>query len=255
MKRLLLGVAAALAFTTGQAAADGLPTRGKAMGPEPTLGPCGVSANLGLATDYVFRGISKTFEDPAVQGGFDLACGRFYAGIAASNVDFGAVSPVDTVANVEVAIYGGFKTKTGPVAWDLGVVYYTYPGDNAPVDLDFVEFKVGASGEVWKGGTIGATVFYSPEYILETGPVWTVEGTFSQALPNVGMFAPTFSATVGSSSFDDFDGLDYVYWNVGLTLGFMERWAVDLRYWDTDIDYGCLGLCDERFVASVKYKF
>jgi uncharacterized protein (TIGR02001 family) len=258
MTRLILGVAAALLLTAGQAAADGMPTRGKTKAAEPDGRPCTVSANVGLSTDYVFRGISKTFEDPAVQGGFDLTCGRFYAGVAASNVDFGAVSPFDTVANIEVSIYGGFKANTGPVAWDLGVIYYTYPGDNFFVDLNFVELKVAASGEVWKGGTLGATVFFSPEYIFETGEVLTVEGTFAQVLPNVGMFTPTFSATIGRSEFQDFDFLSYTYWNVGLTLGFHERWSVDLRYWDTDGEGAALlisPLSDERFVGSLKYRF
>ena len=27
---------------------------------------------------------------------------------------------------------------------------------------------------------------------------------------------------------------DYTYWNAGLTLGFMERWSADIRYWDTN---------------------
>ncbi len=29
---------------------------------------------------------------------------------------------------------------------------------------------------------------------------------------------------------------DYTYWNAGLTLGFMENWSADIRYWDTDGD-------------------
>lgn len=247
MTRLILGVAAALLLTAGQAAADGMPTRGKTKAAEPDGRPCTVSANVGLTTDYVYRGISKTFEDPAVQGGFDLTCGRFYAGVAASNVDFGPI------ANIEVALYGGFRANTGPINWDLGVIYYAYPGDKF-IDPSFAEFKVGASGEVWRGGTLGATVFFSPDYIFETGEVWTIEGTFAQVLPNVGMFTPTFSATIGRSEFQDFD-FEYTYWNAGVTLGFHERWAVDLRYWDNDID-GCpFGLCDERFVASLKYRY
>jgi len=48
-----------------------------------------VSANINLATDYVFRGNSQTDGNPAVQGGFDYEYKPYnlYAGIWASNVD------------------------------------------------------------------------------------------------------------------------------------------------------------------------
>jgi hypothetical protein len=42
-----------------------------------------------------------------------------------------------------------------------------------------------------------------------------------------------------------------------LTVGFLEKWSVDFRYWDTN-DRGLCedeSVCDSRFVASVKYKF
>jgi uncharacterized protein (TIGR02001 family) len=254
----------AAALLAAPAFADGLPTKGKTRGPDVVeTRPCAFSGNVGVTSDYVFRGISQTLNDPALQGGVEVACGQFYAGFWGSNVDFGAVDFFQTLANVEIDLYGGFRTKTGPVAWDIGFIYYAYPGQLSGADLDFVELKVGASGEVWKGGTLGGTVFYSPDYTGGSGPVWTLEGTFSQALPKVGFLSPTFSATLGSVNPDDFD--DYLYWNAGLTLGFLDKWSLDLRYWDTDIDGGCRPtfngstfgpeLCDARFVAAVKYSF
>jgi uncharacterized protein (TIGR02001 family) len=48
-----------------------------------------ISANVTLATDYTFRGISQTGERGALQGGFDWAGeSGIYTGIWASNVDF-----------------------------------------------------------------------------------------------------------------------------------------------------------------------
>jgi uncharacterized protein (TIGR02001 family) len=245
-----LGAASLLAaaLLAGPASADGLPGRGRiASGPSPV---CSFSGSLGVTTDYVFRGVSQTAEDPAVQGGLEASCGRFYFGFFGSNVDFG------DDGNVEMDLYAGYKTTTGPVSWDIGVIYYGYPGGAS--NADFFEIKVGASGEIWKGGTLGGTVFYSPEYTFDAGPVWTLEGTFAQALPKVGIFSPTFSATLGTSLFDDDSDNDYTYWNVGLTLGFLDKWSVDLRYWDTDGDPGTFAgapLGDERFVGTLKYSF
>ena len=55
---------------------------------------------------------------------------------------------------------------------------------------------------------------------------------------------------------------DYTYWNAGLTLGFLDHWSADIRYYDTD--YGradCLSLignqnsCDARAVGTIKATF
>jgi uncharacterized protein (TIGR02001 family) len=230
---------------------------------------CTFSANVALTTEYVFRGISQTAEGPAIQGGFDATCGLFYAGVWASNLDFGGVAGED-IANIEIDLYAGIKPKTGRITWDLGVIYYAYPNAFDPgANLDYVELKVGGSAEIWKGGTLGVTAFYSPEYTAKTGEVWTVETSFSQALPAMGRFTPTFSALLGYQHGDDAayqavisNGEDhYFYWNAGVTLAFHEKWSLDLRYWDTDIsDAGsfCTGTilqCDARFVATLKFTY
>ena len=73
----------------------------------------------------------------------------------------------------------GLKPVFGPVSFDLGVIYYTYPHANdSGAELNFFEVKAGASVSPWKDGTIGGTVFYSPEYTGEIGDVWTFERGF-----------------------------------------------------------------------------
>jgi uncharacterized protein (TIGR02001 family) len=49
--------------------------------------PHKLSANVGLYSNYVFRGISQTGGDPAIQGGLDYThSSGFYLGTWASNV-------------------------------------------------------------------------------------------------------------------------------------------------------------------------
>ncbi len=93
------------------------------------------TGNLGLYSQYVFRGISQTNEKPAVQGGFDLGHkSGFYAGTWASNVSWIAdVSPPNPPpapsASMEWDFYGGYKgSLPADFAYDLGVLYYWYPG-------------------------------------------------------------------------------------------------------------------------------
>jgi uncharacterized protein (TIGR02001 family) len=238
----------AAALLSGPALADGLPGRGRVASPAPTPA-CSVAGNVGYTSDYVFRGISQSGQDPAVQGGVDLTCGNFYLGTWGSSINFGNGTEID--------IYGGYKTTLGRIAVDVGFIYYAYPGASSSDDLDFFEVKAAASAELWKGGTLGGTVFYSPEYTGNSGAVTTLEGTLSHALPKFSIFTPTFSATVGHSFFHDFDDLSYTYWNAGVTLGFREKWSLDLRYWDSDNEFFTTptSLSDERFVATLKYTF
>ena len=53
------------------------------------------------------------------------------------------------------------------------------------------------------------------------------------------------------------EGSDYSYWNVGVSLGFLEKWSLDLRYHDTDNEgFNLFGTnADERYVATLKYTF
>ena len=265
-------LALAGAVLASPALADGM--RGSLKDtPKPEERRCSLAGNVALTTDYVFRGYSQTSEGAAVQGGFDATCGIFYAGVWASSLNWDAAFDAEW-ASVEMDWYAGIKPKTGRITWDLGVIYYSYPNSNKLLGVDntYFELKVGGSTEIWKDGTFGVTVFYSPDYQYETGSVWTAEASFSQALPKMGMFTPTFSALVGYQQGDDtsykalFGNLDdsYWYWNAGVTLGFHEKWSLDLRYWDTSLGDNsggngyCKGpafQCDERFVATAKITY
>ncbi len=286
-----MGLASILAAAAlaAPALADGMPSRGAVKTTEatPAPRPCTLSANVALATEYVFRGISQTSEGAAIQGGFDVTCGVFYAGVWASNLDWGPAfrpGPDDFVtwASIELDAYGGIKGKLlGRFTYDLGVIYYSYPNSTQnflPTTTgffdrfrnDYVELKAGAGTDLWKDGTLGATFFWSPDYQYETGSVWTVEAAFTQAFPahwSFWGFTPTFSALIGYQSGNNgayalryAGGADnYTYWNAGLTLGFLEKWSLDLRYWDTNLGNSfCSGpffQCDARFVATLKFTY
>lgn len=224
------------------------------------------SASLTGTSDYVFRGISQTDQDPTIQGSLGFEYGMFYAGAWASGLDWGAAGPD---AELEVDWYGGIKpvwkhSPLGEVSFDFGVIYYTYPGLNDPgAEIDYVELKAGYSlpSPFIKNLTTGGTFYWSPDYSGEVGDVWTSESTASYALPKVWVFDPTVSGLLGYQKGNSSDGFNnggtkdhYYYWNAGLTLA-VENLSFDFRYWDTDLDPGGLCStgplqCDERFVFS-----
>jgi uncharacterized protein (TIGR02001 family) len=114
------------------------------------------TANLGFTTDYIWRGISQTSHNPAVQGGIDYAhASGLYAGVWGSNVswivDSGAVAAGS--AGMELDTYFGFRNSfAGDFTYDLGFIRYNYPGSYTPAagyakaDTDEV---YGALGYKW----------------------------------------------------------------------------------------------------------
>lgn len=219
MRHLLKTVSAALligAGVAGTAAAEGE-----------------FSGNVTLTTDYVWRGVSQSNEDMAIQGGFDFSNESFYVGTWASSIDFEDASD----SNVEWDIYGGFTGEfEGGLGWDVGVIGYIYP-DSGDQDLDFVEVYGGLSYEFEQGLGVGGYAYFDPD-----NENIYVEGSAGYA------FTDMFSAdvTLGNYSFDE--GEDYLNWSVGGTVSY-EGFDFDLRYWDTDLDD--TEIAEERIVLSV----
>jgi len=201
-----------------------------------------LSFNVGIASDYVFRGVSQTDENAQIFGGVDLAIGEMgYAGIWASNVDFGD----DTDA--EVDFYVGVTPTAGPVSLDFSAIYYAYV--SAPSGSDYNYWEFAASGTVPAGpAEVGAAIYYSPEFFGGIGDAFYYE--VNAAAPINDMIS--VSGALGRQELDG--GGDYTTWNIGLGVAFNETFGFDLRYHDTDEDaLGDLG--EGRVVASLTAAF
>ena len=128
--------------------------------------PHSFSANVGLYSNYIFRGISQTAGKPALQGGFDYEhSSGLYAGTWASNIswleDFGAYSR----SSLEWDFYGGYKGSFGKsdFTFDLGTVYYTYPGNTNPTFFDADTWELYA-GLGWKYVITSYSIHYTKLY-------------------------------------------------------------------------------------------
>lgn len=237
---------AALAAMSVTAAAADLGTDSyKDEGLAAPVAPYSISVNGGLTTDYVFRGFSQSDEDPAAFVGADFSYQWFYAGVWASSID-----DFDADASVEVDFYAGLKKTYGGVDFDLGLIYYAYPGSDSDADFDYLEIKGAVGTTLAQTVAVTGTVYYSPEYFGDTGEVWTLEGKASAPLPVAGL---TVGGTVGHviSEENAFD--DYTYWNAGLSKTFLDNFTVDVRYWDTDFDGD--PLADERVVGTISFSY
>ena len=122
-----------------------------------------LSGNISFASQYIFRGIKQTDGKPALQGGFDYAhASGLYAGTWASNVSWLADSGGYTSSSLEWDFYGGYKGSIGDFGYDVGLLYYLYPGRRLPgvTEADTLE---GYGAVSWKWLTAKLSVSLGDE--------------------------------------------------------------------------------------------
>jgi uncharacterized protein (TIGR02001 family) len=198
--------------------------------------------NIGANSEYVFRGISQTDEDPSVFGGVDATIGLGYAGVWVSNVDFG------NGTDLEYDLYAGIKPTVGAVTFDLGVIYYGYVDSPSGSNQDYVEAKLAASVPAGPA-TLGAAVYYSPEFFGDTGDAWYYEINAAVTIPDTKV---SLSGALGRQDIEV--GPGYTTWNAGIGYALTDNIGLDLRYWDTAKDkFG--DISEGRVVGGVKFTF
>lgn len=92
--------------------------------------PHTVTANFGLVSDYLYRGISQNDTRPALQGGVDYShVSGFYAGLWGSNVSWITGSGAAGTASLELDTYFGYKGAFATdFTYDVGFLRYNYLG-------------------------------------------------------------------------------------------------------------------------------
>jgi len=198
-----------------------------------------LGANLGVQSNYYFRGITQTDDNAAISGGIDYTHDSgFYVGTWMSNVDFGGKE------DVEIDGYAGFGNQIGDtgIGYDVSAWYYWYPGAGGAAqggDIDYAE-ATGSLSWAWLTGTIAYTfwselagenkprTFDSGDlyYALSVDPGWSYEG-----------FAPT--AAIGFYSFDA-DGkcfdcdFNYTHWSIGISKDVGDFGSLSFNYEQID---------------------
>lgn len=131
MRKLLLASALSAAFSLPLT----LFTQ-TAVAAEPAS-PHSFSGNFGLYSQYIFRGLTQTNTDPALQGGFDYShASGLYAGTWLSNISWLTDSSTVTgysSSSLEWDVYGGYRGTFGnsDFGYDVGLLQYYYPGTHS----------------------------------------------------------------------------------------------------------------------------
>ena len=196
-----------------------------------------VSGTVTATNDYIFRGITQSAEDPALQASIDYGHeSGWYIGAWGSNVDFGPGDPADIEIDVYTGFSGGAEDGLG---WDVGIVYYTYPDES---DYNYPEIY----GKI-SHGIFSAGLFYSNDWVNQGEDSIYVSAGIS--VPFADAF--TFNLGAGYSFGDAFEDIDvseagdgsdlrdseYMDYSIGVgyTVGNFE---LGLSYVDTDLDDG-----------------
>ena len=206
--------------------------------------PHTLTGNMGLYSQYIFRGLTQTDGDPALQGGIDYShSSGFYLGTWMSNVswlrDFGAYTGG---ASLEMDFYGGYKgTFGGDFGFDIGLLQYYYPGTVTPggTKADTLELYGALS---WKW--LSAKYSYSMDN--KTFGVTDSKGTYyfdlSAAFPVTDKL--TLSAHYGIQKFDGNTAAgvsndsfaSYEDYKIGIAYTLPKDFTIGAFYTDTSMD-------------------
>jgi uncharacterized protein (TIGR02001 family) len=207
------------------AASGALMAQTTAPAPDYTL-----SFNVGVVTDYRYRGISQSRLKPALQGGADFAHkSGFYIGTWASTIRW--IEDAGGDAEVEIDLYGGYKTTLAGFGIDVGLLRYYYPNNNLATSAN--------TTEAYLAGTFGpATLKYSHSttnlfgFADSKGSGYLdLSGTFE--LPWYGL---TLTPHIGHQRVRHNSFFSYTDWALTLGKDFGNGLSASLAYVDTNAE-------------------
>ncbi|MBI3042993.1 MAG: hypothetical protein HYY78_09230 [Betaproteobacteria bacterium] len=211
--------------------------------------PHSLTGNVGLYSQYIFRGLTQTNGEPALQGGFDYShANGFYAGTWASNIswlrDGGAYR---AGGSGEFDLYGGVKGAFGKsdFTWDIGTLYYAYPGDANtlanPLNPKADAWEVyGALGWKWLSVKYSHVVSNKAFGVLDAGGTYYLD--FGVTVPvtdklnlighyGIQKFKGQDPRAIGIANNDAL--FSYDDWKIGLTYALPKDFTIGAFYTDT----------------------
>jgi hypothetical protein len=268
MNKLMVSIAAGLLGMATSAIAADMPVKAPRKAVEVT--PWDIAFGGALMSDYNFRGISQSDRGPSVTAYVETRYNvnpnfQLYAGSQYWAVD------LPTHPSCECDFYAGIRPTVGPLAFDLGFIYYWYPRERqvfldaafptgvatfVPTafpwtvkDTDYWEVYGKVTWDVIKDRfALGANFYYSPDWLGSGASGFYASGTAKLTMQSFNF--PTLvgskevgwyiSGEVGHYSLGTTDPIlgsvnlpDYWTWNVGVAFTH-GVFTLDLRYYDTD---------------------
>jgi uncharacterized protein (TIGR02001 family) len=245
---------------------------------EPTS-PHTFTYNMGLYSQYIFRGLTQTDGRPAIQGGVDYShSSGFYLGTWASNIHWLEDSGNYDDNSLEIDVYGGYRNTIGEtgIGYDVGLLNYIYPGSktaagkaNAGFEDPYTLEAYGALSYKWLQVKLSYALTDDVFGVAEADDTYYAEANANIPVGETGF---TINLHVGYQKFDgdvpgaaagapDNDDLyTYTDWKIGATKSFSNGVNVGGYYTDTDAEdagYTIKGdnIGDDTFTVFVQKTF
>ncbi|WGM39904.1 TorF family putative porin [Caulobacter sp. NIBR1757] len=200
------------------------------------------SGKVGLASQYLGKGLGKSDEDPAFNGSVRWTQDGFYADAFVSQ----AASTRD--AESEVILTGGYVAEFGGFDLDSQLLYREMTGEENGIDSGYFEAQFDLSRDFGKTFSGRLRVNYSPDTYGATDEAWWVEAQGGAKIYDGGKLTAAYGLRRTEN------GTDYDAWNIGVKHKFTKAISGDLRWYDTDgHDFG--ERYEGRLVAALTYSF
>jgi uncharacterized protein (TIGR02001 family) len=197
----------------------GLAVAGALNGGAACAGEGTFSGDVTVASQYIFRGVSRSDGDPAVQGSLSYNLKGYHAGVFGSSGKFG------NDGNAEVDLSAGYGFQAKGFDYDLTLVGYTFPGDGVDNSVEVLGTVGRDFGLV--AGTVGVGYTPAGQQAFLGHDVKYVFADMDVPIPN-SRFTASFHV-----GYQDFGPTTRTHWSAGLftTLAGLN---VGLQYVDTD---------------------
>ncbi len=218
------------------------------------LAQTSVTGSIGATSDFVFRGLSYTRGDPALQASLDVEfpVGAYVGTFVSTTNPNPGPSPA-----AEVDLWAGYQHGFNEwVSADLRYTHYMYPDDPRVAEYDRDEFTA----------TLGvrSTVFFSATFSpntesiastpgISTGDTWALEVSARHALST----RWSVSVGVGRYVLEEIYADDYDYWGATLSANFspIELHLAVLGADDTAERIFSTRAAGERIAVTLLYRF
>jgi len=201
----------------------------------------GPDIQIGIASQYVGKGVGKSNEKPSLSGSIEFSHQGFYTSL------FAASAELSQGADAEIVTTLGYRTTAAGFGVDAAIVNRELPGNRAGVDSNYFEVQTDLSRKFGPVST-RLRVNYTGDGYAATQEAWWVELQGGVSLDS------KTKATVAIAERTADGGAEYTAWNIGAKRKLTDEIALDLRWYDTD-GHRFGDAYDGRLVAALTYSF
>jgi uncharacterized protein (TIGR02001 family) len=186
-----------------------------------------ISGNFALTSNYISRGFTQSWGQPALQGGFDYAApSGWFVGTWASSLS----GTEFRGASMELDVYGGYSATVGSTTLVAGVYTYLYPGSSSPLtegrSYKYTEIKLGASRGIFSANAfVTVSKDYFGSFTDGQGSLWLD----LNANPDLGN-GYTLLTHVGVGRIAKHTEANWVDYKLGLSKAFTGNWTLTAAY-------------------------